>query len=118
MFSSGRSKCLLLPQRESKQAAALTRIVMRKWSEVETKWKIFLTSVSKDQIAHLGLFQKLVRGPKRIFGVRWKQNRVDILTIEVFSEKTMEKREEGDEEEEDRERGHAVARSKFGSSGC
>ena len=29
----------------------------------------------------------------------------------------MEKREEGDEEE-DRERGHAVARSKFGSSGC
>ena len=30
----------------------------------------------------------------------------------------MEKREEGDDEEEDRERGHAVARSKFGSSGC
>ena len=49
----------------------------------ETKWKIYLTCVSKDQIANLDILKSWYTGQKDVFGIRWKEDLGNIVTIEV-----------------------------------
>lgn len=97
MFSSGRSKCLLLPQRESKQAATLTRqrgdrIVMsnaKTWREDQSGQETNLLYVYN--FAHLGHFDVGAR-VKKISLVSYKnrlQVTVSMFCSDSWSEKMM-----------------------------
>ena len=99
MFSSGRSKCLLLPQRESKQAATLTkrqrgdRIVMSKCLKLNWSGNKFAACLYRlVYLCALGAFRRWCEGQNDIIDLS-DGNRLQVTVLmfcsDSWSEKTM-----------------------------